>query len=154
MARGAVSAICIAPSAGAPMHFVERVEAIAGEGLAGDRYARGEGSFNKGLQGNRQVTLINTFFVEKSGFNFLETRRNIVVRGIELMDQIGHEFCIDDVVLHGIKYCDPCTRPSALSGNPLSFRDTFYDRGGLVAKIVRGGFLEIGSSVVPRTKNY
>ncbi|HVV39289.1 MAG TPA: hypothetical protein VHD31_03095 [Candidatus Paceibacterota bacterium] len=154
MANGTIVAICISPAAGAPMQQVQEVEAIAGEGLAGDRYSRGEGSFNKGKKGRRQVTLINALFVEGSGFAYHETRRNIAVRGIELMDQIGQEFHIDGVRLRGIKYSDPCMRPTKLSGNKLAFRDVFHDRGGIVAEILEGGTIKVGSVVIPRTKDY
>ncbi len=151
---GTVVAICISPSAGAPMQEVTVAHAIAGAGLEGDRYSRGEGSFNKGKPGKRQVTLINARFVEGSGFTYAQTRRNIAVTGIELMDQIGHEFQIDDAVFRGIKYCDPCMRPSKLSGNPLAFRDVFHDRGGLVAEIIKGSWIKVGSPVTTRIKEY
>lgn len=154
MANGTVVAICIGHSAGAPMKKVQEIEAIVGQGLAGDRYARGEGSFNKGRQGKRQVTLINALFVDGSGFDYTQTRRNIAVRDIELMDQIGQEFRIDGVLMRGVKYCDPCMRPTKLSGNPKPFRDLFHDRGGLVAEIIKGGIIKVGSIVVPRTKDY
>lgn len=154
MPNGAVVSICISPVAGAAMHQVQEVEAIAGQGLAGDRYARGEGSFNRGEQGRRQVTLINALFVKGSGFAYTQTRRNITVRGIELMDQIGEVFRIGDVVLRGVKYCDPCMRPTNLSNNPYSFRDVFHDRGGIVAEVLEGGFIKVGSIVIPRVKNY
>jgi len=54
MTNGTVEAICISATAGGPMQAIESVEAIAGQGLSGDRYSRGEGSFNKGRQGKRQ----------------------------------------------------------------------------------------------------
>ena len=45
MANGNVVAIFIAPIAGGKMEEVEIAEAIAGAGLAGDRYSMAEGSF-------------------------------------------------------------------------------------------------------------
>ena len=45
MVNGNVVAIFISPVAGGKMEEVEMVEAIAGAGLAGDRYAMAEGSF-------------------------------------------------------------------------------------------------------------
>lgn len=45
--NGTVKAICIGPVAGGPMQEIMEVEAIAGQGLKGDRYATCEGSFNK-----------------------------------------------------------------------------------------------------------
>ena len=53
--RSHVVAICICPVAGDTMRRVQEVQAIAGQGLAGDRYATGEGSFNKLRQGKRQL---------------------------------------------------------------------------------------------------
>ena len=38
-----VEAIYVAATGGAPMQPVERIEAVAGEGLAGDRYPTGQG---------------------------------------------------------------------------------------------------------------
>lgn len=154
MIQGAVVAICISPAAGAPMESVEEVEAIAGKGLAGDRYATGEGSYNRNQLGKRQVTLIGAHFLDGSGFDYRETRRNLTVRGIELMDQIGHAFWVGGVLMRGVKYCDPCMRPSKLSGNFRPFRDLFYDRGGLIAEILEGGVIKVGCIVIPREKNY
>jgi hypothetical protein len=45
-AAGRVEAICIAETAGAPMHSLAEVEAIAGVGLAGDRYATRDGHWS------------------------------------------------------------------------------------------------------------
>jgi ABC-type nitrate/sulfonate/bicarbonate transport system substrate-binding protein len=47
MVNGNVVAIFIAPTAGGKMEEVTIAEAIAGAGLAGDRYSTGEGSFNR-----------------------------------------------------------------------------------------------------------
>jgi hypothetical protein len=149
-----VTAICICPVAGKIMQEVEAVEAIAGFGLKGDRYASGGGSFNKGKPGERQVTLINDLFIDGSGFEYVDTRRNISVRGTELMYLIGREFDIDEARMRGIKYCDPCERPNTIAGNSKSFKATFFDRGGLIADVVKSGWIRRGSLVVPPKKGY
>jgi hypothetical protein len=77
MVNGKVVAIFIASIAGGKMEEVETVEAIAGAGLAGDRYSTGEGSFNRKRPGRRQVTLINSIFFQDSGFEYAESRRNM-----------------------------------------------------------------------------
>ena len=59
MSEGTVVAICTASRKGEPMVSVEEAMAVAGEGISGDRYARGEGSWSRGQVGRRQVTLIN-----------------------------------------------------------------------------------------------
>lgn len=51
--NGIVKSICIGRVAGASMQEIAEVEAIAGQGLKGDRYTTGQGSFNKGKQGVR-----------------------------------------------------------------------------------------------------
>jgi len=152
--NGAVVAIYICPVAGKPMQRLDEVEAIAGQGLDGDRYATGEGSFNKGEQGSRQVTLINEIFFKGSGFEFIESRRNIVTQGVELMWLIDREFQIGAARFRGLKYCDPCNRPSKLSGNERRFKVTFSDRGGLVATITQSGLIRTGDPIIPPPKGY
>lgn len=152
--NGHVVAIYICPTAGGEMQSVQEVDALAGQGLKGDRYAAGEGSFNRGKQGNRQVTLINGIFFEESGFDFADTRRNIVTLGVELMWLIGREFTIGEARFRGVKYCDPCDRPSRLTGKKTSFKNTFLDRGGLVAEVVTDGVIKVGDSVIPPPKGY
>ena len=47
MGNGTVESIYIAPAAEAPMRAVDRVQAIPGGGLEGDRYALKQGTFFK-----------------------------------------------------------------------------------------------------------
>lgn len=151
--NGTVVALCISPTTKEPMQLVDSVEAIAGQGLRGDRYASAEGSFNRGTSGERQVTLINALFFDGSGFEYVDSRRNIVTRGVELMWLIGRDFQIGQARFRGVKYCDPCDRPSKLSGRP-GFRERFQDRGGLVAEVLEGGLIKIGDSIIPPSKGY
>ena len=125
MSEGTVVAICMASQKGEPMVSVEEAMAVTGEGISGDRYARGEGSWSRGQVGRRQVTLINALFVQGSGFEYAETRRNIATLGVELMDLIGQEFLVGDAMMRGLKYCDPCLRPSVLSNKNIAFREAF-----------------------------
>ena len=147
MVNGNVVAIFIAPVAGGKMEEVEIVEAIAGAGLAGDRYAAAEGSFNRKRPGRRQVTLINSIFFQNSNFEYAECRRNIVTEGVELMWLIGREFQIGKARFRGQYYCDPCLRPTRLSGKTEKFLEVFSDRGGLVAEILESGPIKKGDPV-------
>lgn len=153
MADGTVVAICISPIAGELMQHVGLVRAITGAGLSGDRYANGEGSYNKGRRGKRQVTLINGILFEDTIFEYADSRRNIVTEGVELMDLIGKKFRIGHARMHGIKYCDPCNRPSKLSGKK-GFQKSFHDRGGLVAEVIESGIIKVGDEIVPPKKDY
>jgi len=161
MADEIVVAIFISPIAGGPMQPVEEVEALAGKGLKGDRYARGEGSFNQGALGTRQVTFINAVFFEGSGFEYVDSRRNIVTKNVELMWLIGRgEFAIgnDGARFKAVKYCDPCTRPNKLGGEKLAgarlFKDAFHDRGGLIAQVIHGGIIRAGDKIILPPKGY
>ncbi len=149
-----VVAIFTTPAAGSVMEEQQEVEAIAGVGLKGDRYSTGQGSFNKGKSGKRQVTLMNAIFFKDSGFDFAESRRNIIIEGVELMWLIGQTFKIGGATFKGIKYCDPCNRPSKLAGKDQSFKDTFFDRGGLIAEVVEGGMIRKNDEIIPPLKGY
>ena len=152
--KGIVKAICITAVAGELMEEVSEVEAITGQGLKGDRYATGEGSFNVGSLGSRQVTFMNAIFFEGSGFDFRDSRRNLFVEGVELMWLIGREFQVGTARFQGIKYCDPCQRPSKLSGKSKSFKEVFFDRGGLIAEVIETGVIRLGDKVTPPPKGY
>jgi hypothetical protein len=152
--KGIVKAICVSPIAGGLMLEMSEVMAIADQGLDGDRYATGDGSFNRGDQGSRQVTLMNSIFFDGSGFQFKDSRRNLFVEGVELMWLIGREFQVGDARLRGVKYCDPCQRPSKLSGNETSFKEAFFDRGGLIAEVIETGVIRVGDEVIPPPKGY
>lgn len=154
MITSKVVAICISPDAGTPMTEVEHVIAEAGNGLVGDRYYNGNGSWNKNTPGKRQVTFMNALFFKNTAFTYTDSRRNIFTEGVELMDLIGKEFSIGEVTFRGIKYCDPCNRPSKLAAIGESFRDTFFDRGGLIAEIVTSGTIHVGDEVTVPKKDY
>ncbi len=153
--NGKVIGLFISPVAGERMQEILEAEAIAGAGLKGDRYCIGEGSFNKKTGvGNRQVSLLNGLFIPGSGFSYWETRRNIITMDVELMWLIGRDFQVGTAKLRGVKYCDPCERPSKLSGNNQSFKEAFFDRGGLVAEVLESGLIKVGDVIIPPPKGY
>src|SRR5688572_8935572 len=89
---GSVEQILIAAGAkGTPRVGVERVLAVAGKGLEGDRYfGQGPGRY----AADRQVTLIEAEAVEavRDGgvpFTAADARRNMVTRGVRLNDLVG-----------------------------------------------------------------
>ena len=86
--QGKVVAIYICPVKGKAMRLLAHAHAIAGFGLEGDRYSTGHGSWQQGVRGKRQVTLINGMFFKGTDFKPHESRRNIITEGIELMSLI------------------------------------------------------------------
>ncbi|MSU60617.1 MAG: hypothetical protein EXS52_01730 [Candidatus Staskawiczbacteria bacterium] len=142
-----VIAIFICPKAGGRMKRVQQVEAIAGQGLRGDRYRFGKGSWNSGKKGTRQLTLMNAEFFLGTPFTFADARRNIFTDGVELSRLWGEDFEIGEVEVRGIKYCYPCNRPSDISGKP-NFAKIFRERGGLIVEIRKGGVICTGSQII------
>src|SRR5215471_11010375 len=113
---GHVEAICIAPAASTDMQLLAQVEAIAGLGLQGDRYAAGIGFYSPRPTdpGAREVTLIEAEVLDwlhaEHGIDLLPTehRRNLTVHGVRLGELLGQRFLVGNVVLEGIKDCPPC----------------------------------------------
>jgi MOSC domain-containing protein YiiM len=148
MPSGIVTGIFIARKAEAPMEELQKVEAIAGQGLLGDRYATGHGSYNRGEPGKRQVTLIREEWFPGTSFAPSESRRNIVIRGTELYWLIDRWFTLGTAILRGVKYCEPCLKPGALIGNGARFEDEFSDRGGLIAEVLQSGNVALGDYLI------
>lgn len=73
-------------------------------------------------------------------------RRNIVVSGIHLNSLIGKRFKIGDVEFEGLAHCAPCVWMNAVmkKGAYALMRG----RGGLRAKVISGGVLNHGESVL------
>ena len=112
MFRGRLVAIAIASQAKGPMEQVKSIEAVAGEGLKGDRYGAGIGAAQ--FRGNRkpenEVTLIAREAIDAANDEFnltiehLDTRRNLLTEGVPLNELIGRTFCVGTVVLKGLEY--------------------------------------------------
>ena len=144
---GIIEHIFVAPRRGAPMVALREVEAIAAEGLRGDRYLDPAMRRSPG----DQITLIEAehidSFVSVTGLPLGPgmPRRNIVTRHVRLNVWVGRRFQLGPVTLQGIELCEPCrllarrTYPEALS--------FFPGKGGLRATIVTGGAITVGDSV-------
>jgi|SRR5579864_2208642 len=150
---GRVEAICIAPAGSTAMQQVEHIEAIAGVGLAGDRYARGTGFYSERPTdpGAREVTLIEAETLEalrEQGIELTasEHRRNLTVRGLPLPGLIGTRFTVGEVVLEGIRDCPPCVHLEEMTGNQRLIQ-ALASSGGLRARIVVGGTIRVGDPV-------
>ena len=144
-----VEAIFITPVAGTLPNSVEAVRAIAGEGLEGDRYCTGEGTWSHWPGGGRQVTLIEAEVLavleESLGITGAQARRNIVTQGVRLNDLVGLDFKIGAVVMAGIRLCEPCTHLEKLTvRGAASFLDGC---GGLRADILLGGTIHTGDKL-------
>ena len=160
MGRGHVEAICIAPAASAAMQPLAQVEAIAGLGLEGDRYAAGIGFYSPRPTdpGAREVTLIEAEVLDwlrsEHGIELLafEHRRNLTVRGVRLPELLGQRFSVGEVVLEGVKDCPPCEHLQELTGKAVLA--PLVARGGLRARILVGGTLRVGDAVLTQQSTH
>lgn len=149
---GVVEALAVAPEAEAPMRLVQSARALAGRGLAGDRYADGAGTFSS--RGARRpgfdLTLIAAEVVEEltsrdASLDFASTRRNVLTRGVDLNALVGRDFTIGGVRCRGLRLAEPCAHLERLSG-PGLLRPLIH-RGGLRADILGDGMLVTGSAI-------
>jgi hypothetical protein len=142
---GRVEALVLAPVAEAPVTQVGEAVAVAGQGLQGDRYAGGSGTFASGRPGSA-LTLIDAAVVDGFGGG-LDHRRNVVVRGTDLDALIGREFTLGGARCHGRRRCEPCAHLNRLNGGGV-LRPLVH-RGGLRADVVEGGTIRVGDALVP-----
>lgn len=150
---GTVRAIHIAPEAGAPMEIRERVEAVAGRGLRGDRYFLGEGTYSESARDiSMEITLIEAeaLAAVERDYNIEladgEHRRNVTVEGVTPNHLVGEQFYVGDVVCEGAELCAPCSYLERLLERE-GIHEALIHRGGLRARIVQGGVIAVDEQV-------
>jgi MOSC domain-containing protein YiiM len=146
-----VEGIFTAATAGAPVIGHERIRAIVGVGLEGDRYAHGDGYYSKDRKVDRDITLIEAEEIDRLAVAGIrlgpgETRRNVTTRGIRLNELVGRRFRIGGVECLGTKLCEPCLYLAELIGKPILA--PLVHRGGLRARILTDGEIAEGDAVV------
>ena len=150
MATGVILSIYLAPAAAAPMVSVMETQAVAGQGLAGDRYFNKLGTYSKHPGSGREVTLIEIEAIEamlreyQVELNPAMSRRNLITRGVALNHLVEREFRIGEVLLRGTRLCEPCRHLERLSVKG-AMRSLIH-RGGLRAEVIRGGVIKTGIS--------
>jgi MOSC domain-containing protein YiiM len=154
MFTGSLLAIGITTTGSQPMESRQRVTAITGQGLEGDRYANGQGTFQKGpAKPLEQVTLIEREALQSAARDYsvnithLDTRRNLLTADVPLNHLVGKEFCIGEVILRGVELCEPCGHLEKLTYPNI--KQSLLHRGGLRAEVVQGGHLQVGDEIRP-----
>lgn len=142
---GRVEWIGLRPRKGADLQSVDTVRADADQGLVGDHY--------HGRSGKRHVTLIQAEHLHAMGgmlgreqaVDPGQTRRNIVVSGINLLAFNKRRFRIGDVILEMTGPCDPCSRMETNLG-PGGY-NAMRGHGGICAKVIASGNISVGDEV-------
>lgn len=149
--RGRVEAIHLADVAQGPMRAVSQAVALPGQGLEGDRYARGAGTFSD-WPDDHEFTLVEAEALEsvaaEHGLSLApgETRRNITTRGIDLNALVGKRFRVGAVLCEGTRRCEPCAHLEVVTKKGGLCR-LLAGRGGLRARLLTGGTIHVGDVV-------
>jgi len=136
------------------MEPVESVEAVAGRGLRGDRYFRGQGLYDRReeLPEGTDVTLIEREALdaaerdEGTTVDPQRTRRNVLTRGVPLNHLVDREFKIGTATLVGVRLCEPCSYMQSLAETE-GVEEALIHRGGLNANIVDSGTITVDDTV-------
>ena len=149
-AVGRLLGIYIAARAEEMPRSLEKVQALAGRGLEGDRYAAKTGTFSDRPK-RRDVTLIEAeeldAYERRSGkkLSAAESRRNLLTQGVRLNDLVGREFQVGAARMRGLRLSEPCTHLVRLT-HPETLPGLVH-RAGLVAEILNDGELRVGDAV-------
>lgn len=141
---GTVEWIGIRPERRGDVISVSQAEAQANIGLRGDHHAK--------AGGKRQATLIQAEHIEAAAsildreeINPGLLRRNIVVRGINLLALKDRRFAIGEVILETTGECHPCSRMEENLG-PGGY-NAMRGHGGITARILSDGNIAVGDTV-------
>lgn len=74
-----------------------------------------------------------------------QTRRNVLVSGINLLTLVGHRFQIGTVILEGTVLVDPCHQMEAAFGKGAYA--AMLGHGGIGARIIESGTLREGDEI-------
>jgi MOSC domain-containing protein YiiM len=143
---GKVDWIGISVQRNSDIQVMQSVEVRMPTGIVGDHHA---------MRGNskRQVTLVQAEHLdvvaslvgrESIGPELL--RRNVVVRGINLLALKDQEFLIGTAVLRGSGLCVPCSRMERNLGR--GGYNAMRGHGGINAIVVQEGIIAVGDAVV------
>ena len=113
-------------------------------GLVGDHYS--------GKSGKRQITLIQSEHLEvvgkilsKEKIDPAQTRRNVVVSGINLLAMKEKQFQIGTAILEMTGNCHPCSRMEENLG--AGGYNAMRGHGGITAKVIKDGLIHKGDKV-------
>lgn len=142
---GSVTWIGIRPERRAPPQVVTEVYAKEASGLEGDH-------FGGRPQSKRQVTLISAEHIQSVASMLHREeidpgllRRNIVVKGINLLALKDKQFTIGEAVLEMTGQCHPCSRMEQNLG--AGGYNAMRGHGGITARVIKEGVIKIGDTV-------
>ena len=152
MWQGRLIHIHTCPAARAPMQARAEARLIAGQGIEGDRYLLGTGTYSP-MPDIREVTLIEieTLIALRRDHGIElgpgEHRRNLTTQGVPLNHLVGVRFRVGGVLLEGGRLNTPCRYLDMITGKTVC--DLMEHRSGLNARILEGGTIRPGDAIRP-----
>ena len=124
----------------------DSIDVVADKGIVGDRHFK---EFNDPYC---QLSLIESenidYYNSKYGLNisYIDFRRNIVTKGIQLNNLIDKKISIGSVEVEVIDLCRPCRHLSEVLNQENIIKE-FLRRGGLRCKILSSSSIEVGNKI-------
>lgn len=123
-----------------PTIEVGQIECVAGRGIRGDRFF----DYKQDYKGQITFFSVEVFDLLRRELNLPDaqpsnSRRNVLVSGMDLNKLVGEEFEIQGVKFVGTEECKPCHWMNLALGPGAEA--WLKDRGGLRARILAGGIL-------------
>ena len=125
---------------------VNSINVLANQGIVGDRHFK---EFNNPYN---QLSLIESenidYYNIKYGLNipYIDFRRNVVTKGIQLNDLVGKKILVGNVELEGIDLCRPCRHLTEVLGQDNIIKE-FLRRGGLRCQVLSSSRIKIGDQI-------
>ena len=147
--EGLVEEIYITDRGSAPMVRVPEVKAVEGGGLEGDRYHLGTGYWTGYDQCS--VTMIAVEDIEEIASSTSisvtngEHRRNIITRGVSLLDLAGKRFRVGDALFEYDQPRPPCRYIQSITEPGMT--KALGNRGGICVRVVEGGAIKPGDRI-------
>jgi len=122
------------------------IEVLANKGVVGDRH------FDDYNDPYCQLTLIESenidYYNAKFGLNipYIDFRRNIITKGIELNELVGKKLLIGKVKVEGIDLCRPCRHLTEML-NQKNILKEFLRKGGLRCQILSSSKIFVGDTI-------
>ncbi len=142
---GTLTWIGIRPEKKMPLQSLDSVDVSVERGLEGDHFSAKKSK-------KRQITLIQHEHLDavaeilgQDEISPLLTRRNLVVKGINLLSLRNMKFNIGEVELEATGYCHPCSRMEENLG-PGGY-NAMRGHGGITAKVIKSGTIHLGDPI-------
>jgi MOSC domain-containing protein YiiM len=145
MRPGRVRWIGLRPARRAGMTPVGAATLDPADGLAGDRYSGGSGRRQVTLIGAEDLAAIASYMGLPEATPE-QLRRNVVVRGINLLALKDRRFGLGEAVLECTGECHPCSRMEETLG-PGGY-NAVRAHGGITARVLEGGRVRIGDPIM------